>query len=289
MMTSRSRMDHHCLQDRRHVSPHTLAIKVQSIDNAPPAEALMAHMLPEANYSAAPPLPLSGPALANMLPPPPPGFPGGIPPPPAGFPNGVPLPPPGFPGGLPPPPSPGFSTGLPPPPAGFPGVPMPPPPAGFPGFIPPPLPGFPIVPPLPPPGYLMAHASQYGFKHPSHGMPQAPPPPGFFPRRNAPALQDVQGHRSSTLPSAHPSLPSKPAHPPPPAIGSAAAAAATIFAEPELRDFKKEATAFVPAAARKKKAVEKAPGLNAAPDAEPMVQSDRPDLVSMIKGQLGQS
>jgi hypothetical protein len=122
-------------------------------------------------------------------------------------------------------------------------------------------------------------------------MPPMPtPPPGFFPRQNAPPLHDVRGPRAPTLPPAHASLPSKPAPPPPPAIGSAAAAAATVFAEPELRDFKKEATAFVPAAMRKKKAVPgesmAKPALDAAPGADAIEQDARPDLVAMIKGQF---
>jgi hypothetical protein len=127
-------------------------------------------------------------------------------------------------------------------------------------------------------------------------MPSMPAaPPGFFPRRAPPPVHDVRGPRAPTLPPAHASLPSKPAPPPPPTIGSAAAAAATVFAEPELRDFKKEATAFVPAAMRKKKAgpvvqesevIAKTSVLDAAPNAGPVAQDGRPDLVAMIKGQF---
>lgn len=78
-------------------------------------------------------------------------------------------------------------------------------------------------------------------------------------------------------------------------------AAATIFAAPELRDLKKEATSFVPSAVKRKKvtttdAISK---LNAAPEfnsGAPSVSDDvkteeaeltRPDLVSALRVQFG--
>lgn len=79
-------------------------------------------------------------------------------------------------------------------------------------------------------------------------------------------------------------------------------AAATVFAAPELRDLKKEATSFVPSAVKRKKvattndAISK---LNAAPtlhSGAPSVSDDvktdevelaRPDLVSTLKVQFG--
>ena len=78
-------------------------------------------------------------------------------------------------------------------------------------------------------------------------------------------------------------------------------AAATVFAAPELRDLKKEATSFIPSAVKRKKvtttdAISKlnaAPVLNPAP---PSVGDDvkteevelaRPDLVSALKVQFG--
>lgn len=71
--------------------------------------------------------------------------------------------------------------------------------------------------------------------------------------------------------------------------------AATVFAAPELRDFKKEATSFVPAALKRKKPVAATPGsatrINAAPsltggeDTETV--NERPDLMSVLQGQLG--
>jgi hypothetical protein len=76
-------------------------------------------------------------------------------------------------------------------------------------------------------------------------------------------------------------------------------AAATVFAAPELRDLKKEATAFIPTVVKRKKAapvgpakVDAAPILNSA--APPIGGGDeaeaapaRPDLVSALKNQFG--
>lgn len=75
---------------------------------------------------------------------------------------------------------------------------------------------------------------------------------------------------------------------------------ATIEAAPELRDFKKEATAFVPTAVKRKKAgagVAHAPAINAAPSVgDPEADKDtesnvdpgltRPDLVSTLRNQF---
>ncbi|KAK7465539.1 hypothetical protein VKT23_005513 [Stygiomarasmius scandens] len=152
------------------------------------------------------------------------------------------------------------STGLPPPPPGFPtGIP-PPPPTGFP--VPPPPMGFPSFP---------SDAPSYPPFPPNMGIPLPPPPPGFYPRRqnlNSGSIQDplssiphqtYQAHRDSrSQMQGHPSLPPKPSAS---ATSTSAgpsilAANATISAEPELRDFKKEATAFVPSkiAAKRKRA-----------------------------------
>ncbi|KZP25368.1 hypothetical protein FIBSPDRAFT_888176 [Athelia psychrophila] len=224
---------------------------------------------------------------------------------------------------LPPPPPPGFAMppggpSMPPPPPGF-AVPMnypvPPPPPGFQGFPPsmPPPPGFqggysPMLPP--PPGYQM---------HPP------PPPPGFFPRQHqlsASAMQDplstaphqtFQDHRAFRAapplppPPPHASLPPNPAHAAAPTSASlprkptaAISAAATVFAAPELRDFKKEATAFVPSALKRKKAGGGPAGpskrVNAAPsigaeavkaEADEAPAPARPDLLSALKNQFG--
>ncbi|TBU34478.1 WW domain binding protein 11-domain-containing protein [Dichomitus squalens] len=251
-----------------------------------------------------------------------PSLPAGVPIPPLAPLAPIPLLPPLPPG------SPPTSTGvpvIPPPPPGMPfmspipGITMPPPPPlpGFPNMVspppPPPPPGFPVmagtIPGVPPP--------PTGFPPfpPSHFQPPLPPPPpGFYPRKgNAGAIQDplssiphqtFQAHRAAkgagqtTLPR-NPSLPQKPvsggvrlstAGSPP-----APAASAVISAEPELRDFKKESTAFVPAALKRKR-VGTGSKVNAAPtvglaedhdgDAGP-APAARPDLLSTLQDKFG--
>ncbi|KAF4573297.1 hypothetical protein EYR36_007808 [Pleurotus pulmonarius] len=226
-----------------------------------------------------------------------------LPPGPPPLPVGLPPPPPSFP--------PNFMPNFPPPPPGVPPVqqfiPMmnfPPPPPGFPsmGGLPPP--------PPPPPGFVQmtGFPTQPAFP---------PPPPGFFPKRSqsSSAMQDplssvphqtFQAHRAGQHtpsmpppPPAHPSLPPKP-----PAIAAnpRIMAAATVEVAPQLRDFKKEATAFVPAAVKRKKAtvasgsgssarINAAPLLGApegddAPDDSGPVAA-RPDLLSALKGHFG--
>lgn len=203
--------------------------------------------------------------------------PGHMPPLPGTVPGIIPP----LPGSLPPPP-PGFANvallPLPPPPPGFAATPFapPPPPPGFPAYM--------SMPPPPPPGFSV--------------MP--PPPPGFFPRKtqSTSAMQDplssiphqtFQAHRATRLPP-HPSLPVKPSA----ADTATVSAAATVFAAPELRDFKKESTAFVPAALKKKKAVGTGPAsrINAAPsvgsqDESGPAAAPRPDLMSALKSQFG--
>jgi hypothetical protein len=81
-----------------------------------------------------------------------------------------------------------------------------------------------------------------------------------------------------------------------------AAATATVSAEAQLRDFKKESTAFVPTSLQRKRAAPgggsgggKASKVNAAPaldgegvgQAESAAPAARPDLVSTLKGQFG--
>ncbi|KAJ7157156.1 hypothetical protein C8R46DRAFT_1113646 [Mycena filopes] len=240
----------------------------------------------------------------------------GLPPPPPSLPAHPPPPPPmSLPGSLPPrpsnlpfpPPPPGFTPNtLPPRPPGFPGASFPPgfPPVGFPamgGMPPPPPPNFPNFPPQ-------------GFP----GFPPPPPPPGFFPPRNQSSMQDplshiphqtYQAHRagvplppkpSSVVPPGSASLPPKPVA----ALSSANLMSATVFAAPELRDFKKEATAFVPSNVKRKKAtgpagaasarVNAAPSFTALPSkpgssTPPPEESlpARPDLLSSLKGKFG--
>jgi len=140
-----------------------------------------------------------------------------------------------------------------------------------------------------------------------------PPPPGFFPRRtqSSSSVQDplssiphqtFQAHRATQLAAPHPSLPPKPmsntSTPPQPQASETELAAATVFAAPQLRDFKKEATAFVPTTVKRKKAAAASTpssGVNAAPslgelanDAEKNVDT-RPDLLSTLKNQFGPS
>ncbi|KAI0077454.1 hypothetical protein K474DRAFT_1088865 [Panus rudis PR-1116 ss-1] len=255
-----------------------------------------------------PPPPKDGVAEQPPLPPGPPPPPGSVPlstgmtapPPPPGMPplpyNGLVPPPPGFPCQFPP-----FApTGipLPPPvPGQVPGLPPPPPPPGFPPT------GAYMAPPPPPPGF------------PGSGLP--PPPPGFYPRRaqSASAMQDplssiphqtFQAHRASraTPSSSSPAGPSAPAHPSlPPKPAAPVSASAIVSAEPELRDFKKEATAFVPTALKRKKAgtagassASSSTKVNAAPSLGPSgndeeagasVAAPRPDLLGTLKSQFG--
>jgi hypothetical protein len=98
----------------------------------------------------------------------------------------------------------------------------------------------------------------------------------------------------SSLPS-HPSLPSKP-------TAAAELANATVIAAPQLRDFKKEATAFMPSSLKRKKPVPNA-GPTSKVDAAPSLDATesrnedgekaftasepRPDLVGLLKDQFG--
>ncbi|KAH9944012.1 WW domain binding protein 11-domain-containing protein [Epithele typhae] len=234
------------------------------------------------DQSPMPPLVLQPPSVTM-----PPPLPFAVPPPP-----GMPMLPQG--GSVPPPP---------PLPMGM----FPPPPLGFPTSLPPPPQGF-LVNPLPPgmpfPPFPPGHMQQ---------SPMPPPPPGFYPRKgtNTRAMQDplssiphqtFQAHRAakatgpSTLPQ-HASLPAKPTSggvrlgpstsPPAPSTS------AVISAEPVLRDFKKEATAFVPATLKRKKAggskVNAAPAVDAAGeyDADEPAPASRPDLLSTLQGKFG--
>ncbi|KAJ7201339.1 hypothetical protein GGX14DRAFT_699460 [Mycena pura] len=235
--------------------------------------------------------PPNQPAMTSSLPPPPPSLP--HPPPPHLM---------TFHGSLPPRPS---NLPLPPPPTGFVPNTLPPRPPGLPGAsFPPGFPTFGGMPPPPPPGFT----------------PQAlppPPPPGFFPTRNPSSIQDplssvphqtyqaYQAQRAtlppkpSILPPGAASLPQKPTA----AIESASLMSATVFAAPELRDFKKEATSFVPSNVRKKAAgpsvstssrVNAAPSLSSLPSkpgsSAPSSETSlppRPDLLGSLKGKFG--
>ncbi|KAJ7292743.1 hypothetical protein C8J57DRAFT_1266940 [Mycena rebaudengoi] len=230
-------------------------------------------------------------ASTSSLPPAPPFLP----------PHPHPLPPSGS---LPPRPS---NLPPPPPPPGFPPHALPPRPPGFLGASFPP--GFPPVGVLPPPPPNFPNFAPHAFP---------PPPPGFFPPRNLnqSSMQDplsniphqtFQAHRmgvakpsppktGSALPPPSASLPPKPVD----AVSSANLMSATVFAAPELRDFKKEATAFVPTNVKRKKAagatagsskVNAAPSLASLPSKPGSSGEDslpvRPDLLASLKGKVG--
>ncbi|KAF7337720.1 Protein saf1 [Mycena sanguinolenta] len=148
---------------------------------------------------------------------------------------------------------------------------------------------------------------------PPHGLPLPPAPPGFYPPvRNPSSIQDplsniphqtFQAHRaahaalppkpSSVVPPGSASLPPKPVA----ALESANLMSATVFAAPELRDFKKEATAFVPSNVKRKKAAAATGAassrVNAAPNTGTSVIAGeeslpaRPDLLGSLKGKFG--
>ncbi|KAG0702750.1 WW domain binding protein 11-domain-containing protein [Suillus ampliporus] len=196
-----------------------------------------------------------------------------------------------------------------PPNSPFSGAPLPPPP--------PPLPVNSVQgsPPFPPsyPHQLsgFGHASPPGFPLGVSPYPPAsafmqphmpPPPPGFFPRvQSASSMQDplssiphqtYQAHRVTRL-TPHPSLPPKPSSVPggsPVGIAGNNATAATVSAGPQLRDFKKEATAFVPTSLKRKKPaagmasskVNAAPSLGGGSESSEPAPASRPDLVSSL-------
>lgn len=203
------------------------------------------------------------------------------PPPPSGFSGQPVLPPPSF----------THPTGtIPPPPLGF----------SFPvGAVPPPPPGFPVG-PMPHTSTLIPSFPSQGILPPPPGFTQTslpPPPPGFYPRHNqhsgAISHQAVQGPPKQLF-TGHLSLPAKPSSSPSPTVS----AAATISAEPQLRDFKKEATAFVPSHLKRKKPGGAAMKVNAAPSIGPSgagevkdlsgsSEAGRPDLVGVLQKQFG--
>ncbi|SPO26576.1 uncharacterized protein UTRI_04165 [Ustilago trichophora] len=133
-----------------------------------------------------------------------------------------------------------------------------------------------------------------GSARPIHSPASLPPrPPAGFPARPSPAFATA-----NPTPSSHPSTQaSGPPRPPgpPPSIPDGV----VISAEPQLRDLKKESTAFIPAAIRKKQQEEKArmkrglPGkIDAAPISEDMSSpssasyKDRPDLLKSLQAHL---
>ncbi|KAG1749758.1 WW domain binding protein 11-domain-containing protein [Suillus paluster] len=203
-----------------------------------------------------------------------------------------------------------------PPSSPFSGAPFPPPPPPLPPSVnsvqgPPP---FPPSYPYPPSG--SGHASPPGFPLSISPYPPAsafmqphmpPPPPGFFPRvQSASSMQDplssiphqtYQAHRVNRL-TPHPSLPLKPSSVPgasPVGIASNNTTAATVSAEPQLRDLKKEATAFVPTSLKRRKPaagmvsskVNAAPSLGGGSESSEPAPASRPDLVSSLMDKFG--
>lgn len=110
-----------------------------------------------------------------------------------------------------------------------------------------------------------------------------------------------QAHRANQT-ATRSSLPHNPSLPPKPTT-AAELANATVVAAPQLRDFKKEATAFLPTSIKRKKVTESTGSslkVNAAPsldtsgpalereDRELTSTSDtRPDLVGILRDQFG--
>ena len=112
-----------------------------------------------------------------------------------------------------------------------------------------------------------------------------PPPPGFFPRKRPGSGQDPLSNIPHRTLQGHPSLPPKPGS----AKSDAVSSSATISAEPELRDLKKESTAFMPTSVKRKKAAA-TPKVNAAPsvsteEVEPA--APRPDLLGTLQEHFG--
>jgi hypothetical protein len=196
-----------------------------------------------------PPLPMEHPveSVGRPVPPPPPGF-TVIPPPPLGFAN-----PASVPGNLPPGAIPGPPMGLPP----------------FPPNLPP---------PPPPPTHFRDRPHNQRYRGPPPGVfdPMTPFPPQVLPP--LPPLPPPQS--TSSLPPPPPHLPPRPsAAPPPPLLTSTTA---VISAEPELRDFKKEATSFVPRQA--KKIAKGNSRVNATPETGDSTPAEaRPDLMKSLE------
>ncbi|KAG8680711.1 hypothetical protein FRC09_018025, partial [Ceratobasidium sp. 395] len=215
----------------------------------------------------------------------------------------------------------------PPPPKSAPPLPQGPPPAApfptgapfaapFPPF-PPTFSGYPNAPNIPPPPLGLPMGFQPGYAPPfvQASMPYPPQMsgPGREPRlprdrqhmEAARMMQDPLSDIPHVTFQAHQAqrhqVPPAPSHqaaglPPRPNSTPHTVASATVFAEPELRDFKKEATAFVPASMRR--AAKKGPINNATTglriDAAPGEKDDnyqpvepRKDLVSTLGNQLG--
>ncbi len=166
----------------------------------------------------------------------------------------------------------------------------PPPPGGPPVFsqISLPPPGFPPpgIPPPPPPGFppvsAIAASSQIPY-FPAVQVVSSTYPDAYvqrvIPNSAPPASMSVtRPHKTNTpLPPPHPSLPKRPV---------IVSGSATITAEPELRDLKRESTAFVPTAVKRRKAEPGPQRVNAAPnDGDTPISPaiSRPDLLATLR------
>ena len=123
----------------------------------------------------------------------------------------------------------------------------------------------------------------------SFAQPMQDVQPNAVPRPNSRPSYAVP--QPSTLPPLPPGMPAPP-NKPPALSKEAIQASATVFAEPELRDFKKESTAFVPNTLKRKKASEpetsKKPRVDAAADVGGLdfQRDDKPDLMAAIRNGL---
>ncbi|KAG9026342.1 hypothetical protein FRB95_008987 [Tulasnella sp. JGI-2019a] len=209
-----------------------------------------------------------GPPPLNFVPPLPPGPPPPGPPPmrmppfppQSQFPQTFPPPPP-F--GFPPPVNSNYSN-YPPPPPPF------PPPMGVSvtshpyAYVPPPPPGF------PPHGQLLNSQGNFPRRLQQHHDPLSDRPYRAYQDSRPLGPDQVQPGAQGASSSALPPIPAGMTHPlpappipttavssssakPPNSASATTTAAATIFAEPQLRDLKKESTAFVPSALKRKK------------------------------------
>lgn len=138
------------------------------------------------------------------------------------------------------------------------------------------------------------HHNQRGGARPNRNTSGLPPRPPTGPSARPPPPMLATTASPPQCP-APPSGPTKPPGPPPSIPDGV-----VISAEPQLRDFKKESTTFVPAALRKKQQEEKArikrglPGrIDAAPISEDMssasstsAHKDKPDLLKSLQAHL---
>ena len=136
------------------------------------------------------------------------------------------------------------------------------------------------TPPLPPPLPGLG-------VHSGHGS-QAPLPPFIT---HSPTLYAPISETARPLPP-KPSQNQPPPSQPPSSSPWTIAASATISAEPEMRDLRKESTAFVPSALKRKKPA------SAKVDSRPDVESselkvapaqERPDLLKTLQSRLSQA